>query len=139
MIDTTKEVLSLTEKRDQQLISSMEKIFSAARVNAVFGEPVVSGNYTVITASEVSVGGGFGSGMGFEPPEKQSGETSQSQKASGGGGVGAGGASRGRPVAAIIIGPEGVTVQPVLDVTKVALAGIAFAGTIVMMLRKVLK
>jgi hypothetical protein len=32
-----------------------------------------------------------------------------------------------------------VTVQPVLDVTKVALVGIAFAGTIVMMLRKVLK
>jgi uncharacterized spore protein YtfJ len=63
MIDTTNEVLSLTEKRDQQLISSMERIFSAARVNAVFGEPVVSGNYTVITACEVSAGGGFGSGM----------------------------------------------------------------------------
>jgi uncharacterized spore protein YtfJ len=139
MIDATNEVLSLTEKRDQQLISSMEKLFSAAQAKAVFGEPVVSGNYTVITASEVRAGGGFGSGMGFGPPEKQSGETSQSQKASGGGGVGGGGASRGRPVAAIIVGPDGVTVQPVLDVTKIALAGIAFAGTIVMMLRKVLR
>jgi uncharacterized spore protein YtfJ len=139
MIDTTNEVLALTEKRDQQLISSMEKLFSAARANAVFSEPVVSGNYTVITACEVSAGGGFGSGMGFGPPEKQSDEASQSQKASGGGGVGGGGASNGRPVAAIIVGPDGVTVQPVLDVTKVALASIAFAGTIVMMLRKVLK
>ncbi len=138
MIDTTNEILSLTQKRDQQLISSMERIFSAAQAKAVFGEPVVSGNYTVITASEVGAGGGFGSGMGFGPPEKQSDETAQSQKTSGGGGVG-GGASRGRPVAAIIVGPDGVTVQPVLDVTKIALAGIAFAGTIVMMLRKVLK
>jgi uncharacterized spore protein YtfJ len=139
MIDATNEVLSLTEKRDQQLISSMEKLFSAAQAKAVFGEPVVSGNYTVITASEVGAGGGFGTGMGFGPPEKQAGEASQSQKASGGGGVGGGGASRGRPVAAIIVGPDGVTVQPVLDVTKVALSGIAFAGTIVAMLRKVLK
>ena len=139
MIDTTNEVLALTEKRDQQLISSMEKLFSAARANAVFSEPVVSGNYTVITACEVTAGGGFGSGMGFGPPEKQSGEASQSQKASGGGGVGAGGASSGRLVAAIIVGPDGVSVQPILDVTKVALAGIAFAGSIVVMLRKVLK
>ena len=84
-------------------------------------------------------GSGFGSGMGFGPTEKQSGEASQSQKASGGGGVGGGGASRGRPVAAIIVGPDGVSVQPVLDVTKVALSGIAFAGTMVAMLRKLLK
>ena len=136
MIDTTNEVLSLAEKRDQQLISSMEKLFSAARANAVFSEPVVSGNYTVITACEVTAGGGFGSGMGFGPPEEQSGEAAQSQKASGGVG---GGASSGRPVAAIIVGPDGVSVQPILDVTKVALAGIAFAGSIVVMLRKVLK
>ena len=101
MIATTNEVLSFSEKRDQQLISSMEKLFSAAQAKAVFGEPVVSGNYTVITASEVSAAGGFGSGMGFGPTEKQSGEVSQSQKASGGGGVGADGRSRAR-----LPGPE---------------------------------
>lgn len=139
MMDATNQALSSSDKRDQQLISSMEKIFSAARANAVFSEPVISGNYTVITASEVGAGGGFGSGTGFGPAEKQTGEESQSQQASGGGGVGGGGASRGRPVAAIIIGPDGVTVQPILDVTRVALSGIAFAVRIVAMLRKVLK
>lgn len=137
MIDATNQALSSSEKRDQQLITSMERIFSAARANAVFSEPVTSGNYTVITASEVSAGGGFGSGTGFGPAEKQTGEASQ--QASGGGGVGGGGASRGRPVAAIIVGPDGVTVQPILDVTRVALSGIAFAVRIVAMLRKVLK
>ncbi|MEO8955231.1 MAG: hypothetical protein ABI465_11760 [Ktedonobacteraceae bacterium] len=139
MIDNSNEVLSSASKRDQQLTSSMEKIFSAAQVNAVFSEPVVCGNYTVITASEVSAGGGFGSGMGIGPTGRQSGEASQAQEANGGGGIGAGGTSRGRPVAAIVIGPDGVKVQPVIDVTKVALSGIAFAVSIVALLRKVLK
>jgi uncharacterized spore protein YtfJ len=137
MMDTTNQTLSSSDKRDQQLISSMGRIFSAAQANAVFSEPVICGNYTVITASDVSAGGGFGSGTGFGPAEKQTGEGAQ--QASGGGGVGGGGGSRGRPVAAIIIGPDGVSVQPILDVTRVALSGIAFAVRIVVMLRKVLK
>jgi uncharacterized spore protein YtfJ len=143
MIETTNEVLSLVSKRDQQLAASMERLFSAAQASAVFSEPVVSGNYTVITACEVSAGGGFGSGMGLgfgSAAREQSGETSQSQPANGtGGGFGAGGGSRGRPVAAIVIGPDGVNVKPILDVTRVALGGIAFAGSIVVMLRRVLK
>lgn len=40
---------------------------------------------------------------------------------------------------AIIDGPEGVHVQPIIDVTKIVIAAIALAGTIVAMLRKVLK
>jgi uncharacterized spore protein YtfJ len=117
----------------------MERIFSAAQAKAVFSEPVVSGNYTVITASEVSAVGGFGSGLGFGPAGKRTGDSSQAENAGGGGGVGGGGGSMGRPVAVIIAGPDGVSVQPILDVTKVALRGIAFAGAIVAMLRKVLK
>jgi hypothetical protein len=40
------------------------KIFAAAQPGAVFGPPIVCGEYTVITASEVGAGGGFGSGRG---------------------------------------------------------------------------
>ena len=42
----------------------IEKLFAVAQPSAVYGEPVISNNYTVITASEVSVGMGFGYGMG---------------------------------------------------------------------------
>lgn len=37
---------------------------------------------------------------------------------------GAGGSSRGRPIAAIVISPEGVRVEPILDLTKIVLASL---------------
>jgi uncharacterized spore protein YtfJ len=102
-----------------------EKIYAAAQPGAVFSPPVVSGAYTVITASEVAAGGGFGFGSGSGPTQGSE-ETPASGEASrvGGGGGGGGGGSSGRPVAAIVIGPDGVKIQPIVDATKVALAAI---------------
>jgi uncharacterized spore protein YtfJ len=45
----------------------------------------------------------------------------------GGGGAG-GGAALGRPVAVISIGPHGVAVEPIVDVTKIALAFVTALG-----------
>lgn len=143
MIDTTSEVLSQVSKRDQQLSAALEKLFAAAQASAVFSEPTTSGNYTVITACEVVAAGGLGSGMGLgfdSATHEPAAEASQSRPGNGaGGGFGAGGTSRGRPVAAIIVGPEGVHVRPIVDVTKIAIAGIALGAAIVAMLRRVLK
>ena len=60
---------SLTGKRDEALSSLIEKIYWAAQPGAVYSEPVKSGNYTVIMANEVTVGGGFGSGSSIGPQE----------------------------------------------------------------------
>ena len=147
MIETRNKVLSFTEKTSEQLPAMLERLFVAARSDDVYSQPVISGNYTVITASEVTAGGGFGSGAGFGPAtspsqkEQPVEEGSQAEQAnSGGGGIGGGGGSAGRPVAIIIIGPEGVTVKPVFDVTKIALTGIIFAGiSMFAMLRKARK
>ena len=38
------------------------------------------------------------------------------------GGSGGGGGSSGRPVAVIVVGPDGVEVKPIFDVTKFGLA-----------------
>lgn len=91
-------------------------------------------------------GGGFGSGLGFGPAlprskkEELARTTSQSEQAdSGGGGIGGGGGSNGRPVAIIIIGPDGVKVKPVFDLTKIALAGITAWATMLMMFRNARK
>ncbi len=143
MIDTKSNFLSFADKRDETLSRVVEKIYSAAQPGAVYSEPVVSGNYTIITASEVTAGGGFGSGLGFGPTkgpaEKQPGEeVSQAQQTSRGG-IGGGGASSGRPVAIIIIGPDGVTVKPVLDLTKIALTSITAVGAMLVSLRRILK
>jgi uncharacterized spore protein YtfJ len=144
MIDVKSKVLSIAEKTSEQLPSVLEKIFSAAQSDAVYSKPIVSNNYTVITASEVASGGGFGSGSGFGPAtpsstERRPGEEgSQAEPVnSGGGGMGGGGGSSGRPVAIIVIGPEGVSVRPIFDITKIALAGITAWITMLAVLGKV--
>jgi uncharacterized spore protein YtfJ len=97
----------------EQVLTGMAE---TARADAVFGEPVERGDSIVIPCSEVFVGMGFGMGMG--------GGGDQQQGHGSGGGAGAGGTSRGRPIAAIIISPEGVRVEPIVDVTKVVLASL---------------
>jgi uncharacterized spore protein YtfJ len=144
MIDTMSDILSVTDKRSEKLAEVLESIYAAVRPGAVYGEPVVSGNYTVITASEVSAGGGFGSGISFGPEmspaaKRTDEQMPQSQQRSGGGGLGGGGGSSGRPIAAIIIGPDGVTVKPVVDATKIALASITAFGAMFVLLRKMLR
>jgi uncharacterized spore protein YtfJ len=106
----------------------MTKIFAAAQPGAVFSAPVIAGAYTVITASEVGAGGGFGSGRGtgMKPTDRSS--TNGSLVQGEGGGTGGGGGANGRPIAAIVIGPDGVTVQPIFDVTKIMLSLITAWG-----------
>lgn len=110
----------------------VQHIFAVADVKAVFSEPVVQGEYTVITASEIGAGGGFGFGRGFGlgPGEDAGANASQGGGSGGGGGGGAG----GRPVAVIVIGPDGVKVQPVVDVTKFMLGAISAWVAVAMML-----
>jgi uncharacterized spore protein YtfJ len=134
---------SSIDMAQEQGVRVMERLFAAAQPGAVFSAPFVSGQYTVITASEVSVGGGFGSGRGFGPAGvsagtgEATGEGTPSQfQASGGGGFGGGGGSTARPVATIVIGPDGVKVVPVMDITKLALAGITAWGAMIVALRK---
>ena len=56
-----------------------------------------------------------------------------------GGGGGGGGGARARPVAVIHISGDGVSVEPVVDVTKLGLAFFALLGSIFAMRAKVRK
>lgn len=143
MIDVKSRVLSIAEKTSEQFPPLLEKIFGAAQPDAVYSKPVVAHNYTVITASEVTAGGGFGSGTGFGPatptPAEKPVDGREAQEEpvnSGGSGMGGGGGSAGRPVAIIVIGPEGVSIKPIFDITKIALAGIAAWITMLTVLRR---
>ncbi|MFN8597716.1 MAG: hypothetical protein U0559_16225 [Anaerolineae bacterium] len=125
----------------------LDKLVATARPNAVFSHPVTTGDYTVITASEVScgMGTGFGSGGGGAPasvvstegevaPPAQSASMPPAGFGSGGGG---GGFSTARPVAAISIGPDGVHVEPIVDVTKIGLAFFTTLGAMALMWSKI--
>ncbi len=130
------EALSLIDRAGEQAPKLLEKLFAAAQSGAVFGQPVDAGSYTLITAAEVTSGGGFGVGMGRGPVPKRDAKQSAlaesapeeappaGKQSIDGSGFGGGGGSMGRPVAIIAIGPNGVTVRPVVDVTKVALAAL---------------
>ena len=138
MGSTLNEMIHSVDRYQEQGQAWMEKLLAAARPGAVFGEPVKAGNYTLITASEIGAGGGFGLAGGGVSPVDISREAPGEKKedSSGGSGIGGGGGSAGRPVAAIIIGPEGVRVEPVVDVTKIALAVFTTAGAMLLMLGK---
>ena len=98
------------------------RLFDVAKPDAVYTEPVVTENYTVITASEVvvSMGAGYGGGGEYDPGE-DSDEGGEASYGSGGGG-GGGGIATGRPVAVITVGPYGTKVDPIVDPTKISIA-----------------
>jgi uncharacterized spore protein YtfJ len=73
----------------------------------VFREPVHVGERVVITAAAFDISGGMGFGSGADIA------------GNGGGGGGAGAHTEGRPVAAIAIGPDGVTIRPIIDFTRI--------------------
>ena len=125
MIESSDRSLRVDEQPHEPAFRVLEKIFDSARPNAVFGEPIVSGNTTVITASEIIAGGGVGFGRGDSPGKRGSAEgPGVSFGVGGGAGGGGGGGARGRAVAVIVITSEGVRVKPIVDVTKLATSGI---------------
>jgi uncharacterized spore protein YtfJ len=136
---TTGEAVSLIDKAREQAAAMLEKIFAAAQPGAVYGQPVSAEGHTVITAAEVTAGGGFGMGVGQGPASRPDDTAASAAAPPGGGqtggGGGGGGGSMGRPVAVIAIGPDGVTIKPVVDVTKVALAGLTAWVTMLGLLR----
>ena len=101
---------------------TLERFLAAADVEKVFGEPVRQGETTIVPAAELITGFGFGFGFG------RGSEGHESQHEGGGGGGGGGGSVLARPVAVIVASAEEVRVEPVVDLTKVALAAITAGG-----------
>lgn len=97
------------------------RLLETARAEAVFGRPIEREGVTIIPVSEVNVGLGVGGGKGFNPAKEE-------EKQSSGEGAGGGGGARGRPVAVIVLRRDGVSVRPVLDLTKVLLAVFTTVG-----------
>ncbi len=94
--------------------STFDKLLAAANVEAVYAKPVQNGDTIVISSAEVVSMAGFGYGVGGGKDERTN--------LGGGGGGGGWGNTVARPVAAIIIEPSGVHVEPIVDPTKIAIA-----------------
>lgn len=103
-----------------RITDALQGLTGPLSVRDVYSTPHEIGDRIVITAASVEKAGGFGFGVGADASD------------SGGGGGGGGGNVHGRPVAVIDVGPEGVTVHPVLDMTRI---GVAVIATVLALLR----
>jgi uncharacterized spore protein YtfJ len=129
-IDVFAENISNQEKANEVI----GRLFEIAQPEQAFGSSVTQGEYTVITATELSVsmGLGYGGGGGGGGDGKSDEEGKQADLGFGIGG-GGGGFATARPIAAIEIGPRGVVVEPIIDVTKIVLAFFTAVGSIAVM------
>jgi len=126
--------LEITESVDV-IQDTMDKFLDAAHVEAVYGKPIQNGDTTIIPTAEVLSGMGFGLGHGTGTSIEESGEENRGS----GGGGGGGGRVLARPVAVVIASPQGVRVDPVIDVTKIALAALTAAGFMTGMFYRMMK
>jgi|SRR5215207_4766655 uncharacterized spore protein YtfJ len=105
-------------------LEPIEKMVDGLGVGAVFGEPIKEGGVTVIPVAEVRFAFGYGYGSGRDRSEETEGGPRTDEGSGGGSGAGGRASAKGY----IRISADEVRFEPVLDVTRLALAGIAFAA-----------
>ncbi|MBX6773323.1 MAG: hypothetical protein IRY83_16505 [Chloroflexi bacterium] len=100
----------------EKLLAQIEAAPAATSVRTVFGEPITVGERTIIPVARV--GGAFGLGFGR-------GQAPVPEGAAGREGAGGGGGARfaARPIAVIEVTAERARVIPIVDWTRLALAG----------------
>lgn len=102
---------------------TLDKFIATADVEVVYGEPIQHGETVIIPTAEVLSGVGFAIGSGSGKSQRE--DNGDEGSAGGGGG---GGRVLSRPVAVVVASPEGVRVEPVVDITKIGLAALTAAG-----------
>ncbi len=119
-------------------VELLERLSMMARPDAVFSAPTIVGERLVIGAAQVSlgIGVGFGGGGGGATPQHDQSSSDGERKRGRGVGGGGGGGGRSRPIAVISVGPDGVQVKPIVDVTKIAIACLSLLGVAVFEIRK---
>jgi uncharacterized spore protein YtfJ len=105
-------------------LEPIEKMVDGLGVGVVFGEPVREGSVTVVPVADVRFGFGYGYGSGRGRGEEAEGSPSTGEGSGGGSGAGGRASAKGY----IRISADEVRFEPVVDVTRLALAGIAFAA-----------
>ena len=101
----------------EELLNRIGQVNERASVRTVFGEPLQIDGRTIIPVAKVRYGFGFGVGRSKEKQQEGAGE---------GGGGGAGVSIS--PVAVLEIAGQETKVKPVVDVTRLALAGMLLAA-----------
>lgn len=115
-----------------QLFDKIDRVRETANWQAAFGPPQVVEGKTIIPVARVSYlfGVGFGSVLG---PEAETESVGGSQ------GGGEGGGASTKPLGAIVVTPERVYFEPVLDVGKIAWFGLGLAALLLFQLSRTIR
>jgi len=112
---------------------TLKEILEKLGVSSVFGDPVRRGDVTIIPVAETKIGFGYGGGHGkgrCGPMMVKSDEDAEEEDEGFGEGTGRGYGGGGKvvPRGFIKFTPDGVSYEPIVNPTKLALAGIALAA-----------
>ena len=113
---------------------TMERFLETADISAVYGEAFHHEDKAIIPTAEILCGMGFGVGSGGGSGPAGSDNPDGSRGSGTGGGGGGGGRVLSRPVAVIVASPSGVEIKPIVDVTKIAMAGLTAFGFVATMI-----
>lgn len=109
----------------KQAADPVERMVDRFTVGAVFGEVRHENGVVVIPVAEVNAMFGFGYGSGEGPAPAKEGETGAMATGGGGGGGGRGSA---KPRGVLKITADGVSYEPIIDPSRISLAGIAMVA-----------
>lgn len=116
----------MTENNFVPTTEPIQQMVDKIGATAVFGQPTSENGVTIIPVSQIAYGFGYGGGYGQGRPVEENGDADASTQTmttdeGGGGGGGAGG--RATPCGYIHITADGVKYQPIVDETRIPLAG----------------
>jgi len=103
----------MSEEKNMVVFEPTEDILKRLGTEAVFGKPIRQGDLLIVPVAEVQLG--FGYGMGTSKEEVPSA-------------AGAGGGGKARPVGFLKIRGEEVVFEPIVDTSRLSMAGMLLAG-----------
>ena len=127
----------MSEQANEQaevIYRQIEKALDRVSIKTAFGKPIQQGEVTVIPVARVTVGFGYGYGTGgpaTTPPEDADDEADEPAAAGqpgAAGGVGGGGGGGATPLGYIQFDAHGAHFEPIMDISRMGLAGIAMVA-----------
>ena len=116
-----------------KLFDTVVETREGANWRVAFGEPQVVEDKTIIPVASVGYTFGLGFGHGAGPSE------TEDEPAPGGEGGGGGGGASVRPLGAFVVTSACVYFQPALDVSRIALAGVAVGALFIYQLARTMR
>lgn len=117
-----------TAMTSEEMVRQITSIPDQLGAGACFGTPVERSGHTVVPAARVSFGYGLGFGRGSGGKDLPSSNGHVGADGGEGEGGGGGGGGNSTPVAIIHITEDDVAVEPIVDSTRVSLAGITLSA-----------